>query len=268
MPSVPFKEGRSQKPMQSLLGWEHSSSMLQLVCAICKFRRRPTSDALQLVGQIRSELKSLTTRISDHPYVRALEQGRIQSDQLTVFAGQQHHIISSDLRSVGLILSRQGMLSSRRFLMKVLQGEAAALDALDAFAGALGLNVNDPEVCEPLPAAHAYCAFVAWLALYGSDAELACAFLVNFPAWGANCARMYRALHEKYGIAASALGFFDLFANMPSFEQEALCIIQNGLERGVSARLIRRAARMLQSYELMFWDTLASASAVLPDRGE
>ena len=54
----------------------------------------------------------------------------------------------------------------------------------------------------------------------------------------------------------------------PKFEQEALCIIQNGLDRGVSARLIRRAARMLQSYELMYWDTLASASAVLPDRGE
>jgi NAD-dependent dihydropyrimidine dehydrogenase PreA subunit len=28
----------------------------------------------------------------------------------------------------------------------------------------------------------------------------------------------------------------------PKFEQEALCIIQNGLDRGVSARLIRRAA--------------------------
>src|SRR2546422_4469898 len=102
--------------------------------------------------------------------------------------------------------------------------------------------------------------FVAWLALYGSDAELAGAFLINLPAWGANCGRMHKALHEKYGIAPSALGFFDLFANMPSFEQEALGIIQNGLDRGVPARLIHLAARILQSYELMYWDAMVGAA--------
>ncbi|HYL16238.1 MAG TPA: hypothetical protein VEV41_24610 [Terriglobales bacterium] len=185
-----------------------------------------------------------------------------------MFAGQQHHIISSDLRSIALILSRQGMLPSRRFLMNVLQGEAAALDALHAFAGTLGLNVADLEVFEPLPAAHAYCAFVAWLALYGSDAESVGAFLVNFPTWGTSCGRMRKALHEKYAIAPSSLAFFDLFANMPSFEQEALGIIQNGLDRGVPARLIHRATRILQSYELMFWDAMAGTAGVLLDQGE
>ncbi len=69
-----------------------------------------------------------------HSYLKALDEGRLQRDQLKVFALQQHHIISSDLRSVALIVSRQGMLPSRRFLMNVLQGEAAALDALHAFA--------------------------------------------------------------------------------------------------------------------------------------
>ena len=49
---------------------------------------------------------------------------------------------------------------------------------------------------------------------------------------------------------------------MPSFEQEALSIIQNGIDRGVSTPLIYRAARMLQSYELMFWDAMASAAGI------
>lgn len=226
------------------------------------------SDALQLVEQIRSDLKPIETKISKHPYLRTLEDGRVQQNSLKIFPGQQHHIISSDLRSIALIVSRQGMLPSRRFLLNVLQGEAAALDALYVFAGTLGLNVNDLEVFEPLPAAHAYCAFVAWLALYGSDAELVGAFLVNFPTWGSSCGRMRNALRDKYGIAQSALTFFELFANMPSFDQEALSIIQNGLDRGVPARLIHRAARMLQSYELMFWDAMASAAAVHADRGE
>jgi pyrroloquinoline quinone (PQQ) biosynthesis protein C len=226
------------------------------------------SDALQLVEKIRSDLKPLEEKILGHPYLKALEEGRISLDLLKVFAGHQHHIISSDLRSIALILSREGMRFSRRFLMSVLQGEAAALDTLHAFAGALGLNISDLEVFEPLPAAHAYCTFVAWLALYGSDAELAGAFLVNLPAWGANCRRMRTALHEKYGLAPPALAFFDLFADMPPFDQEAIAIIQNALDRGIPARLIHRAARMLQAYELMFWDAVGGVARVGLDLGE
>jgi hypothetical protein len=103
---------------------------------------------------------------------------------------------------------------------------------------------------------------------YGSDAELAAAFLVNLPAWGANCRRMRTALHEKYDLAASALAFFDLFADMPLFDQEAIAIIHNALDRGIPARLIHRAARMLQAYELMFWDAMAGVAGVRLDRGE
>jgi len=226
------------------------------------------SDALQLVEKVRSDLKPLDEKILGHPYFHALEEGGVPLDSLKVFAGQQHHIISSDMRSIALILSREGMRPSRHFLMNVLQGEAAALDALHAFAEALGLNIGDLEIFEPLPAAHAYCTFVAWLALYGSDAELAGAFLVNFPAWGANCRRMRAALLERYSIAPSALVFFDLFADMPCFEPEAIAIIQNALDRGLPAQLIHRAARMLQGYELMFWDVMAGVVAARLDRGE
>lgn len=226
------------------------------------------SDALQMVEKIQGDLKPLEEKILGHPYLKALEEGRVPLDLLKVFAGQQHHIISSDLRSIALILSHEGMRPSRHFLTNPLQGEAAALDALHAYAGVLHLNVSDLESFEPLPGAHAYCTFVAWLALYGSDAELAGAFLVNLPAWGANCGRMHRALHEKYGLAPSVLAFFDLFADMPPFDQEAIAIIQNALDRGIPARLIHRAARMLQAYELMFWDAMAGVAGVGLDRGE
>ena len=220
------------------------------------------SDALPLIEKIRSDLKPVDERILGHPYLRALDEGRVPLDSLKMFAGQQHHIISSDLRSIALILSREGMRPSRHFLMKVLQGEAAALDALHAFAEVLALKISDLDSFEPLPSAHAYCAFVAWLSLYGSDAELAGALLVNFPAWGANCGRMRAALRQKYGFAPLTLTFFDLFADMPSFEQEAVAIVQNALDRGISARLIHRAARMLQGYELMFWDAMGSVVGI------
>ncbi len=220
------------------------------------------TDAVSLVARIQSDLKPLEVRICGHAYLKALEEHCVHPDSLKVFVGQQHHLISSDLRSIALILSRQGMLPSGRFWINVLQGEGAALDALHALAGTLGLKVSDLELFEPLPEAYAYCTFLAWLALYGSDAELAGAFLVNLPTWGACCDRMRKALHQKYDMAPSVLAFFDLFADMPSFEKEALSIVQNGLDRGIPERLIHRAARMLQGYELMFWDAMAGAAGV------
>src|SRR5229473_4143914 len=133
--------------LEILLRLEHASSMLQCVRSAII----PMPDALELVEQIRSGLRPLEAEISCHPYLKALEEGRVQGDSLKVFAGQQHHIISSDLRSIALILSRQGMLPSLHFLMNVLQGEAAALDALHAFTRVLGLNTGDLEIFEPWP---------------------------------------------------------------------------------------------------------------------
>ena len=54
---------------------------------------------------------------------------------------------------------------------------------------------------EPLPAAQAYPAYVAWLALNGSRADVALAFLANLAAWGDNCARMAGALRGRHDTA-------------------------------------------------------------------
>jgi hypothetical protein len=63
---------------------------------------------------------------------------------------------------------------------------------------------------------------MAWLALYGSEAEVAAGFLVNFAAWGANCGRMGRALRDRYGLTQETTAFFDLFAAAPTeFESQA-----------------------------------------------
>jgi hypothetical protein len=64
--------------------------------------------------------------------------GRLQRADLRTFAGQQYHIVTSDLRSIAQILARHGTLPSRGFLMNILQGEAAALDALSAFCSSPG----------------------------------------------------------------------------------------------------------------------------------
>ena len=181
---------------------------------------------------------------------------------LATFAIQQHHIVGSDLRSIALLLARHGDRPSRPYLLNVLQGENNAYEALTRFAQTLKISHEKLHGSEPIPAAFAYSAFLAWLGTYGSDAEMAGALSLNFAAWGANCGKLSSALKANYGLAPESVAFFDLFANLPSQDHAAVVVIQDGLDRGIPATAIARAARMLQSYELMYWNAMADAADV------
>ena len=218
-------------------------------------------DAKTLLEGVRQDLQTVTEQLLRHPYVQALEEGKIGREKLRLFAGEQYSIIASDLKSVAYLLSRFGSAPSRDFFLGILQGERAAWDALLALADALGLSEAQLSEHEPLAGAHAYTCYMAWLALYASDAEIAAAYLINFPAWGQNCGRLSRILKERFGLGEKEVAFFDLFASLPAtFEAGALSVIQQGLDRGIEPNLIQRAARLLQAYELMYWDTLYGAS--------
>src|SRR5437867_1702546 len=133
-------------------------------------------DAKALVDEIRQGLQPVNEQLLRHPYVQALEEGKIGREKLRLFAGEQYAIIGSDLRSAAHLVSRFGSSPSRDFFLGILQGERAAWDALLTFA-------------------------------------------------------------------------------------YALRVLQRGIDRGTRPRLIRRAARLLQAYELMYWDTLHRSSS-------
>ena len=79
---------------------------------------------------------------------------------------------------------------------------------------------------------------------------------MNFAAWGANCG-LGAGVEPALWLARGGVRFFTQFATAPSdVSPQALAVIEAGMARGVEAYRIVRAARMLQGYELMFWDTL------------
>lgn len=220
------------------------------------------TSAQDLVANIQTALAPVEEQLLRHRYITALEAGTLSRNALRRFAGEQHAIISADLRSVALLVNRFGATASRDFFLVTLAGEKTALDALGQFAAALGMTADGLAAYEPLPGAHAYTAYMAYLAIYGSAAEVAAAYLLNFRAWGESCGRMSRALQQHYGFSKQDVAFFDGFAaTAPEFPPAALAVIQDGLDGGVSPRSIQRAARLLQGYELLYWNTLAEAGA-------
>jgi len=186
------------------------------------------ADARELIADIRAQLKSVEDKLFSHIYLIALEAGQLPKEELRRFAGEQYYIINSDLRSIALLLNRHAHLPSRNYLLQALQGEAAARAALVTFAArAVEMSEDDLRAYDPLPGCQAYPAYVAWLALYGSDADFA---------------------------------FFDMFAQpAPQFQEDSLRVIQDGLDRGLDPRGMARAACLIQAYELMYWNSLYDA---------
>jgi len=220
-------------------------------------------EGLALVESIRKELQAVNAKILAHPYLQALQAGRIGRERLRIFASQQGYIIGSDLRSVAQMVARAGSERSQAFFLELLEGERAALKALELFNAGVAAAPGTPVSDDPLPGAFAYCAFVAWLSLYASEAEFAGALLINLPVWGTNCGRMADALRSRYGFSEAEVAFFTMFATAPpGFEERAAGVVADGLAHGVTPGSVRQAASMLQGYELLFWDTMAQASLV------
>ena len=102
-----------------------------------------------------------------------------------------------------------------------------------------------------IPEAVAYTHYLAALACFALPGEQVMALIVNLPVWGANCGRFSKALKERYGI--NETGFLDIFASpMEKAEQEALKVMAEYLP--ARREHLRRAAKLIQAYELMFWN--------------
>jgi thiaminase len=213
--------------------------------------------AAEVVDAVRTQLAPVRERVRAHPYLLAVEERRLHPAQLRPFVCEQFLILSSDLRSMAEMVSRFGGDGFVEFFLDLLGGERAALEALPALATAFEMGASDLLEYEPMPGAQTYSAYTAWLAAHGTDAEVAAAFAVNFQGWSEACARLGRALRLNYGLSVDQASFFELFAEPhEEFEPRALRVVEAGLQRGVPERLVRRAPRMLQGYEAMFWDTL------------
>jgi hypothetical protein len=203
--------------------------------------------AAELVAAVRAELAPVEGRLAEHRYLAELEAGRVPLESLRAFAGEQRAIVTSDRRSFEHLAQRFPQPPAGDLFREMADGEAEALQLLEPFAAAVALAAG----YEPLAGCQAYPAYVAWLALNAGPADVALAFLANLESWGHSCARMRDALRPRYGT--DAVAFFDFFAAPPAgFEERVLALIATG--EPASAR---RAARLLQAYELLYWDTLA-----------
>jgi thiaminase len=214
--------------------------------------------AADLLDSVRADLAPVEQAIRSHRFVGSLAAGAVPEERLRAIAGEQRRIIASDRRSFAQLAARFPSPPAGRWFLSMAQGEGEALALLDGYAAWLSIDEDWFENYEPDPRAQAYPAFVAWLALNGSVGAVTLAFLANLAAWGENCGRVAAALRHAYDAGDDAVAFFEFFAAPPpGFRDDTLAVVQAGLDAGEDFSEMRCAARLLQAYELLFWDALA-----------
>lgn len=227
--------------------------------------------ARRLIAQIRADLAAVEDQIRNAPFIAAVESGRASLAQVTAVVAEEYSIVRSDINSFTQMTTRWDSPPGGHFFGDLASGEALALPLVLDFAASVGLDEQDLAAYEPRPRAQTYPSRVAWIASNADRASAAASFLVNFAVFGENMARIRDALLAVYGFTADQIAFFTFFAEpIPNFEDDATEVIATGLLEGACPINIRRSARLLQAYELDFWqaasDPPGSPLAVHPPR--
>ncbi|WP_329535196.1 transcriptional regulator [Streptomyces sp. NBC_01450] len=216
-----------------------------------------------MVRTARELLEDTTGKLAPDPHANRLlpliARGAARRSTLAALAHEQRHVIAADRRAFLHLAERPDAgPESAAFFALLAAGEALAQDRLGAYAVACGADEARAAAYEPLADCQAYPAYVAWLALNGSPADVVLALSANFATWGGYCATIAEALRRHYGFDDEAFGFFDFFAApAPELERTALTAVQAGLDAGrIGETEVLRYGRLLQSYEAKFWHAL------------
>jgi hypothetical protein len=213
--------------------------------------------AQALCARIRRDLADVEERIKVNSWLAELSAGRLSTGALRAFAGEQLQIIPSDLRSFEMLTQRFTADPAHNYFAGFAAGEHIALGKLDTFAAAVGFDDAAQRDYEPVPGCQVYPSYVARLARDGTAAQVAGALLANLDAWSRCCARMADVLPVNYQLSQADCAFFRHFAGpTTALEQASLAVIDAELAHGADPAGIARAARLLQAYELLFWDSL------------
>jgi len=231
------------------------SQEMQLdVCGAHSLQTARTKARL-LVKEIRSELAPVEDEIRNVPFISAVEAGTVPVEQIAAVVAEEYSIIHSDMMSFTQMAARWDTPQGSQFFGDLAYGEALAMPLVLDFGATVGLSEQDLYAYEPRPKGQTYPSRVAWIASNADRAAAAASFLVNFAVFGENMGRVRDALINVYGFKPEEVAFFSFFAEpIPGFEEDAIEVIAAGLLEGACPVDARRSARLLQAYELDFWE--------------
>lgn len=253
---------------------------------------------LAMLERLRIESFNLETneKLATHPYLIAAKEGKLTLAQRRAFVGEQYAIQHSDACSFARLAGHEDfrpkslsgtsvppavVVGSDKpndddgkdetipdIFQFLLGGEIYASQLLLNHAKSVGYESEEDDLRRyPVTArGQAYPSYWARIALAGNRGAGAAACAVNFPAWGKMCAELSESLRSRpeYGYAAmgndeasTSLAFVNFFATpIEKLDEMAATVMMEG---NVSYDEVVTEVRLLQAYEILFWDALYDA---------
>jgi thiaminase len=216
-----------------------------------------TMSQSNFIGNIQRNLSNTIDTILNHSYLDALGKNEITMEKLKLFVCEQYYIITNDKRNFALMISKTSDDTAAKLFTTCLHTELNALENLTLMAEELAIEKRKIYGYEPLAGCQSYTNYLTKLAVYGSDAEILAALLVDFPVWGANCGKMSSVLKKNYGFTVNSCLYLDKFASSlqeEEFVNESSKLIDSALPQ--YEKNMYTTARLILDYELSFWDTI------------
>jgi len=178
-----------------------------------------------------------------------------------MFALQDWWLVREAYRLDALAVAATSDLEVQELLISKLIPKIGGYKLLLRFGEALGLSRTDFEAVEPLAGCMALTNFFYWMLAYGSPGEKLAAVSASEDIFVQICARIGPALQRNYGLSPEQVAFFTAHDEIGAHVTPVDEILLARYGTSTTERpLIIRAIRLSHEFELMFYDTVLTAS--------
>jgi hypothetical protein len=215
-----------------------------------------------MTDHVRRLLAEATDRLEPAPgantFIELAARGGLARTTMLTYVAAERVIFTSDQGSF-LTLAGRSAAEERQFFLGLTMGETMGLAALPALTNAYEGTAR-PLTADADALCRAYPSYVGWLALNADPADVVFGLLANFPHWCAGFAVLAKALREHHGLDDAATAFLDaLSVPNAQLQEQGVGILAARLAAGWQPDSALSYARLLNSYDLLFWNTAAAS---------
>lgn len=216
------------------------------------------SSSARLLEEVRAELPHLAS----NRFVEAIKTGSLPAQSVADFACEEYYVGEADRRSFSTLAARFPQAPVADFFLWLACSETPVRDGVLRLGAEFDLDEAAMQKYEPKAGCQAYPAYLSLLTLGGSQGDVVLALAANMGAFNEACAAIGPALIENYGVSPAAVEFLAPFGEPnPEFDALVSGALDATFPTGTTAGRERTAARLLQTYEFQFWNTLAGDEA-------
>ena len=210
---------------------------------------------------VTDEIRQLRKQILQHPLWSAIESGTLEQSRLRLFALQDWWLVREAYRLDALAIASANDLEVQELLLSKLTPKIGGHKLLVRFGEALGLSRRDFDTVEPLAGCMALTNFFYWMLAYGSPGEKLAAVSASEDIFVQICARIGPALQRNYRLTSEQVAFFTIHDEIGAqvTPVDKTLLTRYG-ESFTERQLIVRAIRLSHQFELIFYDTIVTAS--------